>query len=297
MRDIHELRHALKAETTDLAVHISPDLVRHRARRIRIRQRTVAAAAVVAVAAGAVTTVTLASGASPAFEVAGPPPASTPPCPSPQVGPTGEVNDVGQLVDTGAVLDAANTNTRYDVLIGLVGTREPHSFVVAFRNQKTGTVDMWDTTLVSRDRNGDLPGKRTGDPSRQFFSSQLALGPDEVLDVGFYTRTAHRITVTSEGDTTDAATSRDTATGWTLFWAQRRATPLPPERHTVPEFYQGPEQVTLTAYDADGRPQHTVTGGPGVGGSVHNPRDASPVGPTSPPATPDPTCPSPGAPR
>ncbi|MEE6258096.1 hypothetical protein [Plantactinospora sonchi] len=297
MRDIHDLRHALDAETTDLAVHIPPDLIRRRAHRIRTRRRTVVAAAVVAVVAGAVSTVTAVSGAGPASEVAGPP-SWTSPCPSPPNDPIGEADALGPLVETGAVFDAPNGNIRYDVLIGFTGTVDEPGFVVAFRDQQAGTVEVWDTTLEVRDPSGDLAGKRADDPPRQFFSSQLELGPNTVLDVGFYTRTAHRITVASEGAATAAETSRNAATGWTLFWVQRRATPLPPERHTVPEFYEGPEQVTLTAYDAVGQPQHSITGGLGVGGSVHT-RDGSgpPDDQASPSTAPIPTCPSPDAPR
>lgn len=292
MRDIHDLRDALHAETTDLTVQIPPETIRRRAHRIRIRQRVGLAAAFVVVAAGAAATIPLLTESGPAYEAAGPRPLAAP-CPTAPVAATNEILD--SLVETDVVLEAPNA--QYDVLIGLTGTPDEPSFVVAFRDHATSTVRVWDTVVAQRDPSGDLTGKEAGDGKFQFLSSQLALKPNLVLDVGFYTRTAHRITVASGGSATDAETTRDAATGWTLFWAQRRATPLPPERHTVPEFYQGPEQVTLTAYDADGRPQHTVTGGPGVGGSVHNPRDASPVGPTSPPATPDPTCPSPSAPR
>ncbi|MEO3816587.1 hypothetical protein [Plantactinospora sp. B24E8] len=300
MRDIHDLRHALNAETTDVAVHISPDLVRRRAHRIRTWRRTVAAAAVIAVAAGTVSTVRLVNAATPGFDVAGPPSSGTSLCPSPPDGPTSEMDALGTLVETGAVLDVPSRNLRYDVLIGLTWTIDEPGFAVAFRDQQAGTVEVWDTTLEVRDPSGDLAGKRADDPPRQFLSSQLELGPNTVLDVGLYTRTAHRITVASEGAATDAETSRNAATGWTLFWAQRRATPLPPERHTVSGFYEGPEQVTLTAYDAVGQPQHTVTGGLGVGGSVQNPRDGSagPADPTSSPTTPTATCPSPDdAPR
>ncbi|MGW0435760.1 hypothetical protein ACWDV4_24870 [Micromonospora sp. NPDC003197] len=203
-----------------------------------------------------------------------------------------EIAGLGPLVETGATLDAPNVNARYDVLIGLIGTRDQPSFVVAFRDPHTGAIQVWDTSRFGRDPSGDLAGKRDGDPPHQFFSSQLALGPNSVLDVGLYSRTAHRITVTSEGHAADAETTRNAETGWTLFWVQRSAKPLPPDRFTTSGEYQGPERVTITAYGTTGQPQHIDPGGPHVGGSVQNPRDGSPPETVTPSATAVPTCPT-----
>lgn len=297
MRDIDDLRHALDAETADLTVHIPTDQIRRRARGVRTRQASVlAAAAVLAVLALAVPTILLAGGSSPAFDAVGPM-SQAPGCPTPP--PTDSertVASLGPLVDTGVTLDAPNVNTRYDVLLGLIGTRDQPGFVIAFRDRHTGTVEFWDTTVLARDPNGDFPGKRAGDPAHQFQSSQLTLGPNSVLDVGLYSRAAHRITVTSEGRTTEAGTARNVATGWTFFWVQRAATPLPPGRDTTPEEYHGPEQLTLTAYDAAGRPQHSVTGGRHVGHNVQNPRDHRPSDEGTLPTTGVPTCPPAGTP-
>ncbi|MCM0674044.1 hypothetical protein NCC78_04915 [Micromonospora phytophila] len=176
------------------------------------------------------------------------------------------------------------------MLIGLEGTRDQPGFIVAFRDQETAAVQVWDTLGFGRESNGDIAGKRAGDPAYQFLSSQLALGPNKVLDIGLYTRAAHRITVTSEGHATDAHIAKNAATGWTFFWVQRSARPLPTDRFATPEHYRGPEQVTVTAYDGAGRPQHTATGGPLVGGSVQNPRDGSPSESGAPSATAVPTC-------
>jgi hypothetical protein len=289
MRDINDLRHALDAETADLTVHLPADLIRRRARRVRMRQASVvAAAAVLAVAALAVPTVLLSDGSSPGYDAAGQMP-QVPWCPAPS--PSDSIPSLGPLVETGVTLDAPNVNTRYDVLLGLTGTRDQPGFVIAFRDRHTGMVEPWDTTVLGRGAKGDFPGKRAGDPAHQFQSSQLTLGPKSVLDVGLYSRAAHRITVTSQGRATAARTALNAATGWTFFWAQRAAAPLPPGHNTTPDEYHGPEQLTLTAYDADGRPQHTVKGGFDIGHNVQNPRDHQPSDEGKPSKTRVPTCP------
>jgi hypothetical protein len=45
-----------------------------------------------------------------------------------------------------------------------------------------------------------------------------------------------------------------------LFWVRRDAAPLPDGAKSSQTPYQGPEQVTLTAYAADGTVEHTVNG-------------------------------------
>jgi hypothetical protein len=291
MKDIDTLRQALNAETANLTVHVPAGLIRRRARKVRIRQgATLAVAAAAIVAIGVVPAVLMVGRSSPtsgnAGQVSG---AST--CPPLFPNYQGdEIAGLGPLVETGATLDAPNVNARYDVLIGLVGTRDQPSFVVAFRDRHTGVIQVRDTSEFGRDPSGDLTGKRNGDPPHQFFSSQLALGPNNVLDVGLYSRAAHRITVMSEGHAVDAETTRNAATGWTLFWVQRSAKPLPPDRFTTSGEYKGPEKVTITAYGATGQPQHIDPGGPHVGGSVQNPRDGSPSGDAAPSVTAVPTC-------
>jgi hypothetical protein len=272
MRDTNDLRHAFEAATAGLTVHLPPELIRRRARGVRARQAaTITAAAVVAATALAVPAVVLAGGPGPASEAAGQVPgASACPIPSPS-GPGQAEQWLGPLVETGATFDVPQRDTRYDVLLGLTGTREYPAFVIAFRDRRTGTVRLVEISGFSRDPNGDFAGKEAGDPSHQFQSSQLVLGPDSVLDVGLYSRAAHRITVTSGGHVADAGTARNAATGWTFFWVQRAAAPQP--------------RVTLTAYDAAGRVQATVTGGPDVGLNVQNARDHLPSSGAAPSAT------------
>ncbi len=275
MRDINDLRDRLVAETAHLTVDISPDVIRRRARGVRMRRAAATAvAAALTVAALVVPGALLLGGSTPASDVGGGDVPSS--CPRPNEDAT-----LGPLVETGTTLDAPNLGTQFDVLIGFVGTRDQPGFVLAFHDQHTGEVRMWDITGLARDSLGDLPGKHPEDPTFQFLSKQLTLGPNSVLDVGLYTRSANRITVASEGRETDAQTRVNAETGWTLFWAQRTAAPLPLEHNVTAEEYQGPERLTLTAYDAAGRPQHAVTGGPFVGHYVQNPRDHSPIVPPS----------------
>jgi hypothetical protein len=110
----------------------------------------------------------------------------------------------------------------------------------------------------------------------QFYSSQLPLTAGRVLDVGIYSGSAHRITVASEGHTSDAHVMENAATGWTFFWVQRTAKPLPADANVGSQEYQGPERLTITAYDAEGRTLHTVTGGFHTGNRAQNPRDHGP---------------------
>lgn len=295
MKDIDDLRHALAAETADLAVHLPPETIRRRARRLRVRRSAgIAAAGALAVVALATPTVLLNGGSG--YQAAGPmPPASEPACPTP-ADPHGKITWLGPLVETGVTLDAPHVNARYDVLLGLLyapvyaspGSDQQlpgYGFVIAFRDQKTGAVQNWDMLGLGRDPNGDFPGKRPGDPGHQFQSSQLTLGPNSVLDVGLYSRSAQRITVASEGRATEARTAQNAATGWTFFWVRRDAAPLPEGHNTTPVEYTGPEQLTITAYDVAGKVQHSVTGGFHVGHHAQNPRDHQPVEESTAPAT------------
>lgn len=288
MRDTDDLRRALSAETAHLTVHIPVQAIRRRARGVRVRRSaTVAVAGGLAVLAVAAPIVLLRGGSAAdgaPLRPAAPPTCPTTPAASPSASP-GVPETLGPLADTGSVLDAAG-GVSYDVLIGLQGTREQPTFVIAFRNRNTGAVEVWQMVGLLRGEEGDLPSKMGGDPHYQFLSDQLTLEPRRVLDVGLYTRTAHRITVASEGRETDAETALNTPTGWTLFWVERSAAPVPPVYNTTAEAYTGPEVPTLTAYDANGRTQHTVTGGVFVGNRVQNPRDHQPDTEESPSPTP-----------
>lgn len=300
MRNIDDLRQALDAETADVAVHLPADAIRRRARRIRTRRAfAMGGAAVFVSAALAVPLALSAVGTGASYEVGGQlPPAAA--CPTGDTGAEGGHGSglspfsLGPAVGTGVMLDAPDVGTRYEVILALTGPRDHPGFVIGFRNPTvtlyTGIVEPWDTTMLARDQNGDFPGKYAGDPSFQFYSGQLALGPNKVLDVGLYTRAAHRITVASEGRATEARTQRNAATGWTFFWVERAARPLPRDANTTPKEYQGPERLTLTAYDAAGQVQHSVTGGFHIGHAVQNPRDHQPVEEPTTPAS----CASPG---
>jgi hypothetical protein len=183
---------------------------------------------------------------------------------------------LGQLVDTGVVLDAPNLGTRFEILMGFYGTVEQPVFAIVFRDLTLNCDEPWHNVGLLRATDGDLPGKRGGAGVFQFLSQQLDFGPRDVLDLGFYTRSAARVTVTSEGRESEAHTAVNTETGWTFFWVRRNAARLPDGYNTTPVPYTGPEVPTLTAYDQAGQVQHTVTGGTFVGGGVQNPRDNSP---------------------
>jgi hypothetical protein len=277
MRDINDLRHTFDAETADLAVDIPPDLIRRRARGLRVRRATLTAAVgVLAAAALALPAVELFNGSSLGYHAAGQ--ESRAPClkPSPDDGYDTSPSMLGPLVETSVTFDAPNVNTRYDVLLGLDGPRDMPAFLIAFKDRNTLTIEAWDSIVLHRSPNGEFSGKQAGDFTHQFQTAQLILGPNSVLDVGLYSGAADRITVASEGHATDAGTARNAATGWTFFWAQRAAAPLPPAARSSAEEYHGPEQLTINAYDAAGRLQHTVTGGHFVGLPVQNPRDNQP---------------------
>jgi hypothetical protein len=78
--------------------------------------------------------------------------------------------------------------------------------------------------------------------------------------MGVYSRQAARISVASAGQPTDAHLVALSPNGWTLFWVRRDAAPLPDGAGTTEIPYQGPEQVTLTAYAADGAVEQIVDG-------------------------------------
>jgi hypothetical protein len=225
VRNTDDLRHALAAETAHLTVHIPIQTVRRRARGIRVRRSaTVAVAGTVAALAVAAPIVLLRGGPS-TYNVPQPP-AAPPTCPTTPPASPRVPETLGPLAETGSVLDAAGA-VSYDVLIGLEGTRDEPVFVIAFRDRNTGEVEVWQMVGLLRGRGGDLPSKTGGAPYYQFLSDQLTLGPRRVLDVGLYTRTAHRITVASEGRESDADTALNAPTGWTLFWVERSAAPVP----------------------------------------------------------------------
>lgn len=103
-----------------------------------------------------------------------------------------------------------------------------------------------------------------------------SISANRVLDVGIYSGMAHRITVASEGRTSEAHVAHDPANRRTFFWVQRTARPLPADANVGPREYQGPERLTITAYDSAGHLQHTVTGGFHTGNRIQNPRDNGP---------------------
>jgi hypothetical protein len=297
MRSINELRRGLDAETADLVVDIPLEVIRTRVRRVRMRRATrIAVGAALTVAAMVTPVLILGRGTAPQPTVAAPPSASTSEsaCPTPSAAsplPAGAPLEVGgglgPFVSTGVTFDAPNLNTQFDVLVGISGTRDTPVFTIGFRNRNTGQTEPWDGTVLARDAQGDLPGRTADGVARRFFSVQLILGPNRVLDVGFYTRAPQRVTVTSENRPTDAEISLNVETGWSLFWAVRDAAPLPPDYNMSQVVYDGPENVTLTAYNAAGNVEYTVTGGVFVGNRVQNPRDNSPTHvPSSPPSAP-----------
>jgi hypothetical protein len=272
MNDINDLRHALEIETADLSARFPVDRIRRRARRLRVWPRvTMATAAVVAVAAGAVPATALLSGSGRAADIAGQTSWTSPCPPEPSAESDRDIRTLGPMVETGAIVDLPAKDGLYDVLLSLVGTRDTPGFAVAFRDRDTCEVDAWYTAGVGRDdRTGDIPDRRSGNGAYPFFTIQLPLGENRVLDVGLYTREAHRITVASEGEAAAAKMARNAETGWTLFWVERSATPLP-DRFSTLRPYGGPDQVVLAAYDPEGRLLHTAEGRL-VGEDVWNPQ-------------------------
>ncbi|WP_203715004.1 hypothetical protein [Asanoa siamensis] len=180
------------------------------------------------------------------------------------ISPTDGPAFLGESVDTGAVLTAGRNE--YAVVFGLAGTRENPALTVAFRDSATSMVVSWDTTVLSRAADGNISGKRPDHSSHRFDSSQLPLGPGKLLDVGVFSGSAQRITVGSEGKTSDAAIIANGETGWTLFWVVRDGKPLPQEAYLTAHGYSGPGSITVTAYAAGGNVLGTATSkGPVVG--------------------------------
>ena len=289
MRDVNDLRQALDTASADVRIQVPPADVVRRVRQVRLRRYGVAGAGVVALAAMMVPVLLLGGGgAGSTGIVIGANPVPTVPSPAPSPSPSASATLcraadyktppewLGPLVDTGVVLDAPNLGKRFETLVGFYGTVEQPTFAVVFRDLASNCDEPWDNVGLLRATDGDLPGKRGGAGVYQFLSVQLDFGPRDVLDLGFYTRSAARVTVTSEGQESDAHTALNAETGWTFFWVRRTAARLPDGYNTTPVPYTGPEVPTLTAYDQAGQVQHTVTGGVFVGSRVQNPRDNSP---------------------
>jgi hypothetical protein len=268
MRNIEDLRHALAVESAGVVIQVSPDRIRRRARAVRTR-RNVTVVGLLAVIAMAV----------PGVLLVGRPilaPGSFASCPTSAA--TGDpATESDQSIGTGVVIPVPERHTEVEVVIKLAGTVQQPAFVVGFRDLNDSAVHWPTTTMyLARASDGTISGKYDADPHFMFFSSQIALGPDDVLDVGVYAGSACRVTVKSEGKASDAATAPNDASGWTLFWVRRAAAPLPPGYNSTPVTYTGPEVLTLTAYDGSGRVQDTVTGGFLVGNQVRDPRDNPP---------------------
>jgi hypothetical protein len=265
----------MHTETADLTMHIPMERIHRRARGLRaLRSAAVAAAFAVVVSAAAVPGFALVHNArqTGGLQTGGPPASVSSACPAPALGSPGTPALLGAVVETGASIEGAG-GKRYDVVLALTGERKDPLFTAAFRDQQTGYVRPWHMIEVPRGPAGEFAAKgRTW----RFQSSQLPLGADSVLDAGIYGGTAHRITVASEGHGSDAHVSENAVTGWTFFWVQRTAKPIPADANGGPQEYTGPERLTITAYDAAGRPDHTVTGGTETGIRMQNPRDNSP---------------------
>ncbi|HEX6684657.1 MAG TPA: hypothetical protein VF062_17765 [Candidatus Limnocylindrales bacterium] len=271
MPDIDDLRRAMRSETTGLVMGVSIDRITRRARGLRARRTGVMTAAVaVGVVTLAVPGYALLDRTQPRF---GDPPMSSPSSCGPRPSASQRMpQTIGPLVETGTSIEAADRR-RFDVLLGLIGQPDRPMFSIVFRDQRTGQLDPWDMSQVVRGPDGDFAGHG---PAWHFYSSQMPLDAGRVLDAGIYSRAAQRIVVASADGGADARLARNAETGWTFFWVEREARPLPADANTGPEEYTGPERLTITAYDAGGRRQHTVTGGFNVGGRTQNPRDNGP---------------------
>ncbi|GAA1863941.1 hypothetical protein [Asanoa iriomotensis] len=271
MRDIQDLRRALHEESAVVPSHIDLAAVRRRGHHLQRRRHVVTATALLAAVALAVPVASalIESGSTGGQVVAS----------SPGAGP----DFLGGGVETGAVLRATD-GREYDIVLGFLGTRDDAMFTVAFRDSATSSVVPWDMVSLPRAPDGDIAGKRPGDPSHRFYSAQLLLEPGRLLDLGIFSGPARGITVASEGKTSDATVAVNSATGWTLFWVVRDAKPLPPEAYTTERGYTGPESITVTAYGADGTAAGTATSSGAaradlsrIGGGVQNPRDHEPA--------------------
>lgn len=273
MPDTEYLRRAMHAETTDLPMHIPIDRIHRRARGLRaLRTAAVAAGFVLVVSALAVPGFVLFQGARPAGGLQAGGLVGPSGCPTPELGARGMPSLLGPVVETGTSIKGPEQKS-YDIVLALTGERNDPQFTIAFRDQQTGYVRPWDMIEVPRGPNGDFAAKGK---TWQFESSQLPLGADRVLDIGIYSGAAHGISVASEGHSSEAHLAQNAVTGWTFFWVERIAKPLPADANVSPQEYKGPERLTITAHDAAGRPQHAVTGGFHTGTRTQNPRDNSP---------------------
>jgi hypothetical protein len=235
---VDEFRRILRADD-ELDAQIPVERILRRARQIRARRIpgvTVTVAAVIA------TVSTLALTLS-AGQQAGAPSED---CPISTAAP----------IDTGVVVEAAN-GTQYHVILGVT---EDSFLTVAYRDAAGGLACATTQIEIGPHPGGDFSGKYRKDPTHRFLSVQVPLGPHSVLDMGVYSRPAARISVASADQATDAHLQALSATGWTLFWVRRDAAPLPDGAKRSQTPYQGPEQVTLTAFAADGTVEHTVNG-------------------------------------
>jgi len=277
--NVDEFRRVLHADD-ELGAQIPVERIRRRVRQIRARRGAgVTATLAVVVAVVAMLAVTL-PGRS-AGEQAGVPSGTATTCPSPTfASPVPEVDFTP--IDTGVVVAAGN-GTQYHVTLGVTGPVEDPFLTVEYRDPTGRLADAGTQMEIGPHPGGDFSGKYTADPTHRFLSVQLPLGPHSVLDMGVYSRPAARISVASAGQPTDAQVRAFPATGWTLFWVRRDAAPLPEGAKSTQTPYQGPEQVTLTAYAAGGTVEHTVNGaseddGRFVALPVQSLADAGPVG-------------------
>jgi hypothetical protein len=276
MPDIDYLRQAMRDETSDLPMSLTIDRIHRRARGLRTLRRVTLATTLALIAAGvAVSGLVAFDKARPVggLQAAVPWTSSPSACPTPALGSAGAPL-LGRAVETDVTVEGRD-GQRYDVVLGLVNDPGGPWFTVAFRNQQTGDTQPWDMTGLHGGPGGVFTAKAKGQ-TFYFLSSQLQLDVDHVLDIGIYSGAADRITVASEGHGSEAHVTRNAATGWTLFWVQRNAKPIPANANVGPQEYQGPERLTITAYNAGGQPQHTVTGGLFTGHYTQNPRDDSP---------------------
>jgi hypothetical protein len=239
--DVDEFRRLLRAEDEPVA-QIPVERIRRRAWRIRARRGAGLAVTLAAVVA-AVTTLAVTRPGLSAGHQAGAPSGTTTNCP----------------IDTG-VVGEGHDGTRYHVILGVTGPSDGPFLTVAYREPAGALADATTQIQIGPHPSGDFSGKQMTDPTHRFLSVQVPLGPHSVLDMGVYSRPAARISVTSAGQPTDAHLQALSATGWTLFWVQRDAAPLPDGAKSTATPYQGPEQVTLTAYAADGTGEYTVNG-------------------------------------
>ncbi|MEU5939050.1 hypothetical protein ABZ807_07635 [Micromonospora sp. NPDC047548] len=271
MSDLDDFRKAMRAETANLSLHITPDGIRRRARGIRAtRLGTATAAVALAASALAVPGYMLVGNEQGGQLQAGSlPTLSSPACPTPSLGEGASLPS--STVETGINIEGPDRK-QFTVVLALTGNPDDVLFTIAFRDKQTGYTVPWDMVGISRGPGESFSAKGK---TWHFQTGQLPLEAGRVVDVGIYSGVASRITVASEGRSSDAHLTQAAVNDWTFFWAVRSAKPLPPEANNGPKEYVGPERLTITAYDSTGRIKHTVTGGFHTGNRVQNPRDNS----------------------